>query len=230
MLGIDARPPVTAERRIRPSSATASRLMSMGFFLDEQVAGHLARADRHGDRAAVPARRRLGRRSSSSSSTCRRDGRRAAHARAAGAGRAAASIVTTPQDVALLDVARGMAMFAQVSTPVPRRGREHERLSCAPAAAPRTPVFGAGGGRGAGRRASACRCWPGIPIDRRACARRGSRAPIVVAEPDAPVSQTLRGSSPTGRAPPCRRSAVAARRPSRLTRRVAVVTATGRPL
>ena len=53
-------------------------------------------------------------------------------------------IVTTPQDVALLDVARGMAMFAQVSTPVLGVVENMSGYVC-PACGTEDPIFGQGG-------------------------------------------------------------------------------------
>src|SRR5262250_2097710 len=60
-------------------------------------------------------------------------------------------IVTTPQDVALLDVGRGMAMFAQVSTPVLGVVENMSGFVC-PECGTNDPVFGAGGADDLARR------------------------------------------------------------------------------
>src|SRR5262249_31964916 len=117
MLGVTERPQVTAARRVRPVERHGVKLMSMGFFLDEQspviwrgpiVMGIVRQFLQDVDWAPIeflvvdlPP----------------------------GTGDAVLTlvqqvplaggiIVTTPQDVALLDVGRGIAMFRQVSTPV----------------------------------------------------------------------------------------------------------------
>src|SRR5207253_398257 len=57
---------------------------------------------------------------------------------------AGAVVVTTPQDVALLDVGRGMAMFAQVSTPVLGVVENMSGYLC-PRCGTEDPIFGRGG-------------------------------------------------------------------------------------
>src|SRR5258705_5059781 len=54
-------------------------------------------------------------------------------------------IVTTPQDVALLDVGRGIAMFAQVATPVLGIVENMAGYTC-PSCGPHDAIFGEGGG------------------------------------------------------------------------------------
>ena len=62
-----------------------------------------------------------------------------------------AVIVTTPQDVALLDVGRTMAMFAQVSTPVLGVVENMSGYVC-PQCGTEDPLFGRGGAAGLAER------------------------------------------------------------------------------
>jgi ATP-binding protein involved in chromosome partitioning len=95
-------------------------------------------------------------------------------------------IVTTPQDVALQDVKRGISMFQTVNTPVLGVVENMSHYVC-PRCGTRDEIFGAGGGR---REAEAL----GIPLlaeiplepEVRASMDRG--APVVVASPEHEVS------------------------------------------
>ena len=189
MFGTDARPTATAEKRILPLEAHGIRLMSMGFFLDEQspviwrgpiVMGIVRQFLRDVDWGPtdflvvdLPP----------------------------GTGDApltlvqqvpltGAVVVTTPQDVALLDVGRGMAMFAQVSTPVLGVVENMAGYVC-PSCGTEDPVFGEGGG---GRLAEHF----GVPLLARipivpAVREGGDRGvPIVAAAPDHPVARVFR--------------------------------------
>ena len=76
---------------------------------------------------------------------------------------AGAVIVSTPQDLALIDARRGIAMFNQVKVPLHRRGREYELLRLSPLRRAHGGLFarrGAQGGRKARR-----------PVPRRSAAR-----------------------------------------------------------
>ena len=143
MLGVDQRPQVTAARRILPVERYGLKVMSMGFFLDEQspviwrgpIVMGIVRQFLHDVEWApleflvvdLPP----------------------------GTGDAVLTlvqqvpvaggvIVTTPQDVALHDVARGVAMFGQVSTPVLGVVENMAGYVC-PACGTEDAVFGAGG-------------------------------------------------------------------------------------
>ncbi len=99
-------------------------------------------------------------------------------------------IVTTPQDVALLDVGRGMAMFAQVHTPVAGVVENMSGYVC-PECGTVDPIFGSGGARGLAERV-------GVPllaqIPLEPAVRRAGDAgrPIVLADPEHPASRAFR--------------------------------------
>ena len=186
MLGTDARPEVTPEKRIRPVERYGIKLMSIGFFLDERspviwrgpiVMGVVRQFLRDVDWGALDV---------------------LVVDLPPGTGDApltlvqqvplsGAVIVTTPQDVALLDVARGMAMFAQVSTPVFGVVENMAGLACASCGTV-DPVFGEGGGTHLAERFA-------VPLLARIAlvpaVREGGDAgrPIVVAEPAHVVSR-----------------------------------------
>jgi ATP-binding protein involved in chromosome partitioning len=96
-------------------------------------------------------------------------------------------IVTTPQDVALQDVKRGIAMFHTVNTPVLGIVENMSHYVC-PQCGTEEALFGSGGGR---REAAAL----GVPLlaeiplvsEVRASMDRGE--PIVVAEPAGVVAE-----------------------------------------
>jgi len=143
MLGIDERPQVTPARRIRPLERYGLKVMSMGFFLDEQspviwrgpIVMGIVRQFLHdvdwapleflvvdlppgtGDAVLTLVQQ---------------------------VPLAGGVIVTTPQDVALLDVGRGMAMLGQVSTPVLGVVENMAAYVC-PSCGTEDAVFGAGG-------------------------------------------------------------------------------------
>jgi ATP-binding protein involved in chromosome partitioning len=101
-----------------------------------------------------------------------------------------AVIVTTPQDVALLDVGRGVAMFAQVSTPVLGVVENMAGYVC-PSCGTEDPVFGEGGGARLAEHF-------GVPLLARvplvpAVREGGDRGvPLVAAAPEHPVARVFR--------------------------------------
>jgi ATP-binding protein involved in chromosome partitioning len=189
MLGIDARPQVTAERRIRPLERHGLKVMSMGFFLDEQspviwrgpIVMGIVRQFLHdvdwapleflvvdlppgtGDAVLTLVQQ---------------------------VPLAGGVIVTTPQDVALLDVARGMAMLGQVSTPVLGVVENMAAYVC-PACGTEDTVFGTGGAERLAKHFD-------VPLLARiplalAVREGGDRGrPIVAADPAHPASETFR--------------------------------------
>jgi ATP-binding protein involved in chromosome partitioning len=189
MLGATERPRVSADRRIEPVERQGLKLMSMGFFLDEQspviwrgpIVMGIVRQFLHdvdwaplefliidlppgtGDAPLTLVQQ---------------------------VPVAGGVVVTTPQDVALLDVGRGIAMFAQVSTPVLGLVENMAGYIC-PQCGTEDAVFGAGGGDRLAERA-------GVPLLARiplapAIREGGDRGrPIVLAEPAHPASVAFR--------------------------------------
>jgi len=98
--------------------------------------------------------------------------------------------VTTPQDVALLDVGRTMAMFAQVKTPVLGVVENMSGYVCLQCGT-EDPIFGRGGADALAERF-------GVPLLARiplvTAVREGGDGghPIVVAAPEHPVSALFR--------------------------------------
>jgi ATP-binding protein involved in chromosome partitioning len=205
MLGVSERPQATAARRVRPLERHGVKLVSMGFFLDAQspviwrgpiVMGIVRQFLQDVDWAPVEF---------------------LVADLPPGTGDAVLTlvqqvplaggvIVTTPQDVALLDVGRGVAMFRQVSTPVLGVVENMAGYVC-PACGTDDPVFGAGG-------ASRLASHFDVPLLARIpivpAVREGGDAgrPIVVADPGHPVSRTFRALA-TRVADTVRRSAAA---------------------
>jgi len=98
-----------------------------------------------------------------------------------------AVIVTTPQDIALLDARKGLKMFEKVGIPilgVVENMSVHVCSQCGHA----EPIFGAGGG------AKMCADFGvdflgGLPLDIRIREQTDSGQPTVVAEPEGPLAQ-----------------------------------------
>jgi len=144
MLGTAARPQVSQDKRIAPIEQYGIRLMSMGFFLDEQspviwrgpiVMGIIRQFVKDVDWAGTDV---------------------LVVDLPPGTGDAPLTlvqqvpvtggvIVTSPQDVALLDVGRGIAMFAQVQTPVLGIVENMAGYTC-PSCGTHDAIFGEGGG------------------------------------------------------------------------------------
>jgi ATP-binding protein involved in chromosome partitioning len=186
MFGTDARPRVNQAKRIQPVERHGIGLISMGFFLDEQspviwrgpivmgIVRQFLRDVDWGDLDFLVVDLPPG----------TGDAQLTLVQQVPVSG---AVIVTTPQDVALLDVGRGMAMFAQVSTPVLGVVENMSGYLC-PACGTEDPIFGQGG---ADRLAARF----GVPLLARIplvpAVREGGDAgrPIVAAEPGHPVSR-----------------------------------------
>ena len=99
-------------------------------------------------------------------------------------------VVTTPQDVALIDARRGVAMFQQVNVPILGIIENMSYFIC-PHCSERTEIFTTGGGK----RASEDLGVPflgEIPIDPAVCLAGDQGTPIVRKEPDSPQTQAFR--------------------------------------
>ena len=103
---------------------------------------------------------------------------------------AGAVIVSTPQDIALLDARRGVAMFEKMRVPV-LGIVENMSYFCCPNCNHRTELFGHGGARAEAEKT-------GVPFlgeipllaDIRASGDNG--APIVISAPDSPAGKAYR--------------------------------------
>jgi len=189
MFGTAERPHATAAKRILPIERYGIRLISMGFFLDEQspviwrgplVMGIVRQFLRDVDWGptdflVVDLPPGTG------------DAQLTLVQQVPVTG---AVIVTTPQDVALLDVGRTMAMFAQVKTPVLGVVENMSGYVCSQCGT-EDPIFGRGGADALAERF-------GVPLLARiplvTAVREGgdSGHPIVVAAPEHPVSALFR--------------------------------------
>jgi len=93
-----------------------------------------------------------------------------------------AVIVSTPQDIALIDTRRGIAMFEKVSIPI--LGLiENMSSFCCPACNRVTPIFGHGGAR----QEAEARGFPflgGIPLDMQIRQTSDDGRPVVATDPD----------------------------------------------
>ena len=101
-----------------------------------------------------------------------------------------AVIVTTPQDIALLDARKGLKMFQKVSIPVlgiVENMSTHVCSRCGHA----EPVFGEGGGRRLAEEYGVGLLGQ-LPLDIRIREQTDSGRPTVVAEPDSPLGRTWR--------------------------------------
>ena len=101
-----------------------------------------------------------------------------------------AIIVTTPQDIALLDAQKGLRMFQQVSVPVlglVENMSMHVCSNCGHA----EPIFGQGGGERMARRYDT-ELLGSLPLDIRIRERADSGEPIVISEPEGPAAQAYR--------------------------------------
>jgi ATP-binding protein involved in chromosome partitioning len=189
MLGTTERPAVSSTKRIAPLERFGLKAMSMGFFLDEQspviwrgpIVMGIVRQFLHDvewgplDHLLVDLPPGTG------------DAPLTLMQQVPVSG---GIIVTTPQDVALLDVGRGIAMFAQVSTPVLGVVENMSGYVCA-SCGHEDQVFGTGGGM---RLADAF----GVPLLARiplipAIGRAADAGtPIVAAQAEHPVSVAFR--------------------------------------
>src|SRR5260370_12026420 len=103
---------------------------------------------------------------------------------------AGAVIVTTPQDVALIDARKGLAMFRKVNVPVIGIVENMSTFVC-PHCGQVTDIFKKGGGeRTAGELGTAF--LGGVPLAPKIVLGGDSGVPIVVAEPQGPHADAFR--------------------------------------
>jgi ATP-binding protein involved in chromosome partitioning len=101
-----------------------------------------------------------------------------------------AVIVTTPQDVALADVVKGIAMFNQLEVPVLGVVENMSYFVCGHCGE-RTEIFSHGGGKTVAERMNVPFLGE-VPIDPVVRAGGDSGQPVVVAEPDSPAGSAIR--------------------------------------
>jgi ATP-binding protein involved in chromosome partitioning len=99
-------------------------------------------------------------------------------------------IVTTPQDVSIADVSRGIQMFRQLRVPVLGVVENMTGFVCSHCGQT-TDIFGRGGGRDLSARYRVPYLGE-IPLDPRIRLGGGEGQPIMVAAPDSPVSAVFR--------------------------------------
>ncbi len=101
-----------------------------------------------------------------------------------------AVIVTTPQDIALLDARKGLKMFEKVGIPIFGIVENMSTHTCSQCGHTE-PIFGVGGGE------KMCRDYQveflgALPLDIKIREHTDSGKPSVIAEPDSPIAQTYR--------------------------------------
>jgi len=100
-----------------------------------------------------------------------------------------AVIVTTPQDVALADVVKGIAMFNQLEVPVLGVVENMSYFVCGHCGE-RTEIFSHGGGRAVAERMNAPFLGE-VPIDPVVRVGGDSGQPVVISEPDSPAATAI---------------------------------------
>ena len=100
-----------------------------------------------------------------------------------------AVIVTTPQDVSIADVSRGIRMFEQLKVPVLGVVENMSGFICAHCGE-RTDIFGSGGGRELAERYRLAFLGD-IPLDPRIRLGGGDGQPLMAAAPDSPSGRTF---------------------------------------
>ncbi|HET7435937.1 MAG TPA: Mrp/NBP35 family ATP-binding protein [Thermoanaerobaculia bacterium] len=106
------------------------------------------------------------------------------------AGLTGAVVVTTPQDVALIDARKGLAMFRKVNVPVLGIVENMSYFICRHCGE-REEIFGHGGGKKTAEMLGVPFLGE-VPIDPRVVVGGDTGAPIVATDPDSPASLALR--------------------------------------
>ena len=187
MMGADG-PPETRNQKAIPFERHGVKIMSIGFFLDKdaalvwrgpmvmkaitQLLGDVVWGDL--DTLVVDLPPGTGDAQLTLSQAIRLDG---------------AVIVTTPQDVALLDAVKGVTMFRKVDVPILGIVENMSFFECA-SCGHRTEIFSHGGARRESERLSVPFLGE-IPIDPAIRAGGDSGVPIVVGDPDSPQARAF---------------------------------------
>ncbi len=100
-----------------------------------------------------------------------------------------ALIVTTPQDVALADVRRGVAMFERLSVPILGIIENMSYFLC-PHCSEKTEIFRADGGKNTSERFGVAFLGQ-IPLDAEVCTAGDIGVPIVAGHPESPQSEAF---------------------------------------
>jgi ATP-binding protein involved in chromosome partitioning len=100
-----------------------------------------------------------------------------------------AVIVTTPQEVALIDAGKGISMFRKVSIPILGLVENMSYFACAHCGE-RTQIFGEGGGRREAERLGVPLLGE-IPIDPQVVVGGDEGSPILVRDPSSPAGQAF---------------------------------------
>ena len=98
-----------------------------------------------------------------------------------------AVIVTTPQDVALLDVVRGISMFKKLNVPILGIIENMSFFQC-PHCGERTEIFSHGGGEAASRKLGVPFLGE-VPIDLKTRTGGDTGRPVVIEEPESGQSK-----------------------------------------
>lgn len=101
-----------------------------------------------------------------------------------------AVIVSTPQDLALIDARRGIAMFKRVNVPVLGIVENMSTFIC-PKCGERSDIFGHGGARHEAERLGVPFLGE-VPLEMRIRETSDAGLPIVATEPDSPLAQAYR--------------------------------------
>jgi ATP-binding protein involved in chromosome partitioning len=106
------------------------------------------------------------------------------------AGLTGAVVVTTPQDIALIDARKGLAMFRKVNVPILGIVENMSYYICRHCGE-REEIFGHGGGRKTAEMLGVPFLGE-VPIDPKVVVGGDSGEPIVIADPESPAAQAFR--------------------------------------
>ena len=104
-----------------------------------------------------------------------------------------AVIVTTPQDIALLDARKGLQMFRKVSVPVLGIIENMSTYVCSKCGH-EEPLFGSGGGEQMASEYDV-ELLGTLPLERRIREQTDGGNPTVVAQPDEPAAEAYRSTA-----------------------------------